>query len=140
MTALLGGIALAAGVLLFVLEPVLSGRASPAYAGDDEHDEAASRRRVALAALRDLEYDRATGKLDANDYAQLEPDLSREALHALDAVAGVSQDPAAEALEKEIAAMRRALREGLQCGACRHVNASGARFCGRCGGPLAANP
>lgn len=138
MTALAGGIALAAGVLLFVLEPLLSGRSAQAYGGDDRHDEAAARRRVALAALRDLEYDRATGKLDAEDYAHLESDLSRDALEALNA--GVAEDPAAEALEREIAAVRQALRGGLQCDACRHVNASGARFCARCGGALGAGP
>ncbi len=139
MMAVAGGIALAAGVLLFVLEPLLSGRGAPAYGGDDRHDEAAARRRVALAALRDLEYDRATGKLDAEDYAALESDLSREALDALGAAAAdMPEDPAAAALEREIAAVRQALREGLQCGSCRHVNASGARFCSRCGDPLGA--
>jgi len=133
-----GGIALAAGVLLFVLEPVFSGRGAPAYGGDDRWDEAAAKRRVALSALRDLEDDRATGKIDERDYAELRADLSREALSRLDgeAAAQLDGDPAAAALEEEIADMRRALRAGLKCGACRHVNGRGARHCGRCGMPL----
>lgn len=140
MTMVAGGIALAAGVLLFVLEPVFSGRGALAYGGDDRGDEAAAKRRVALSALRDLEYDRATGKLDRDDYEALRADLSREALRRLDGGAdgAAAGDPAAVALEEEIAEMRRALREGLRCAACRHVNDRGARFCGRCGDALAA--
>ena len=133
-----GGIALAAGILLFVLEPVFSGRSATAYGGDDRWDEAAAKRRVALSALRDLEYDRATGKLDRRDYEELRTDLSREALLRLDGEAAVrvAGDPAATAIEKEIADARRALRKGGTCRDCRHVNGVGARFCGRCGGPL----
>ena len=133
-----GAIALAAGVLLFVLEPVFSGRGAPAYGGDDRWDEAAAKRRVALSALRDLEDDRATGKIDGRDYAELRTELSREALVRLDGEAGaqLAGDPAAAALEEEIADMRRALRAGLKCGSCGHVNGRGARHCGRCGRPL----
>ena len=58
------------------------------YDGDDVFDEGAARRRVALTALRDLEYDRATGKLDEDDYGQLRTELSREALEHLDEEGG----------------------------------------------------
>ncbi len=134
-----GGIALAAGILLFVLEPVFSGRGALAYDGNERWDEAAARRRVALSALRDLEYDLATGKIDGRDYEGTRAELAREALQRLNEAPGEAPpDPAAAALEEEIAEMRRALREGLRCGACRNVNARGARFCGRCGGPLGA--
>ena len=78
--ALIGGVLLAAGVALFILEPVFSGRSAAAFHGDDDFDEAAARRLVALTALRDLEYDRATGKLDGDDYEALKLELSREAL------------------------------------------------------------
>ena len=72
MSVLIGGVLLGAGVLLFVLEPVFSGKSAPMYDGDDVFDEGAARRRVALTALRDLEYDRATGKLDEDDYGAAE--------------------------------------------------------------------
>jgi len=70
--------------MLVILEPVFSGRGAPLYDGDDGYDEGAARRRVALTALRDLEYDRATGKLDEHDYGQLKTELSREALRHLE--------------------------------------------------------
>ena len=149
MTALLGGILLAAGVMLYVIEPLFSGRAAAAYRGRDEHDEKAARRRVALTALRDLEYDRATGKLDASDYQRLRDELSHDALRLMgqeDEASGETParppptdervERASRELEAEIAQLRRALREGLQCAACGHVNRSGARFCAACGAAL----
>lgn len=134
MSVLIGGVLLAAGVLLFVLEPVFSGKSAPMYDGDDVFDEGAARRRVALTALRDLEYDRATGKLDEDDYGRLRTELSREALeHLGDEDGGRGPDRASRALEEEIAELRRAIREGMQCGACEHLNRLGAKFCARCG-------
>lgn len=150
MSVLIGGVLLAAGVLLFVLEPVFSGKSAPMYDGDDVFDEAAARRRVALTALRDLEYDRATGKLDEDDYGQLRTELSREALEHLGDEEGGGNggsggdggrggdgrrgpDRASRALEEEIAELRRAIREGMQCSGCEHLNRLGARYCARCG-------
>lgn len=133
---LVGGVLLAAGILLYVLEPALSGRGAPLYRGGDQHDESAARRRVALAALRDLEYDRATGKVDGEDYERLRAELSREALVRLgpEAVDPDSQTArASRALEEEIAAIRQALREGLQCAECRRLNEHGAKYCAGCG-------
>ena len=139
MSVLIGGVLLAAGVMLFILEPVFSGRSAPLYDGDDGYDEGAARRRVALTALRDLEYDRATGKLDERDYGQLKTELSREALRHLgpeegeEGNDGPPVDRASRELEAEIAQLRRAIREGMQCVACEHLNRLGARFCARCG-------
>jgi len=137
MSVVIGGVLLAAGVLLFVLEPVFSGKSAPMYDGDDVFDEGAARRRVALTALRDLEYDRATGKLDEDDYGELRTELSREALEHLGdeggGDGGDEPDRASRELEDEIAELRRAIREGMQCGACEHLNRLGARYCARCG-------
>lgn len=144
MTAIIGGILLAAGVVLFILEPMMSGQRALLYGGDDDYDEAASRRRIALTALRDLEYDRVTGKVDEIGYERLKAELSREALvHLRQAkereASGTEAHQhvaASEALEEEIARIRRALEQGLQCQACGQVNLEGAQFCGACGNPL----
>ena len=144
MTVLAGGVLLAAGVVLYVLEPLFSTRRAPLHDEDlDLHDEAAARRRVALTALRDLEYDRATGKVDGDDYELLRSELSREALRRLDADdaqdGGNEMRPAEAAsqeLEDEIAAIRRALRAGLGCEQCGRLNDHGAHFCAGCGGRL----
>ncbi len=139
MATLIGGILLAAGVLLYVVEPVLARRGAPIH-DDDDHDESAARRRIALTALRDLEYDRATGKLDGHDYETLKTELSHDALRQL----GKGRDPRVErasaALEEEIAQLRSALRAGLECAQCAHLNRPGARFCAHCGHALEAGP
>lgn len=144
MTVLAGGALLVAGVVLYLLEPLFSRRRPPVPDEDlDFHDEAAARRRVALTALRDLEYDRATGKVDGEDYELLRSELSREALrrldadHAQDGASGTHPEEAASReLEDEIAAIRRALRAGLGCEQCGRLNDHGAHFCGGCGGRL----
>lgn len=144
MTAILGGVLLAAGVVLFILEPVFSGQRAILYDGEDVYDEAAAKRRIALTALRDLEYDRATGKVDGDDYDRLKAELSREALRHLEArrdegEPGPGAEPVeehAQGLEEEIARIRAALREGLGCPVCETVNRSGSSFCSTCGAPL----
>lgn len=147
MTVLAGGVLLAAGIVLYVLEPLFSARRAPLRdEGSDLHDEAAARRRVALTALRDLEYDRATGKVDGDDYEALRSELSREALQRLepgdaegDGSPATPTEAASRELEDEIAATRRALRAGLRCEPCGRLNDHGAQFCGGCGRPLGAD-
>lgn len=137
MVAVVGAVLLATGVVLAVLEPIFAGRSAPLYDEDSGAAEAKARRRVALVALRELEYDRATGKLDSADYEVLRAELAHNALAHL-ALAGGEEEANEDAeLEAEIAEMRRALEAGLQCGACEHVNRFGARYCGECGVALA---
>ena len=144
VSVLIGGVLLAAGVMLFILEPVFSGRSAPLYDGGDDYDEGAARRRVALTALRDLEYDRATGKLDDRDYKGLKTELSREALEHLGAEEEEdggdvpAPDRVSSELEEEIAGLRRAIREGMECASCEHLNRLGTRFCAKCGQALAS--
>lgn len=144
MTAIIGGILLAVGVVLYILEPVFSGQRAPLYDGVEEYDEAVARRRIALTALRDLEYDRATGKVDGDDYDLLKAELSREALRHLEAQEELAEqvgrpagaEGAQPVLEEEIARIRAALREGLGCSACDTVNRPGSSFCSGCGATL----
>ena len=143
MTVIVGGILLAVGVVLFILEPVFSGQRAPLFDGDEEYDEAVARRRIALTALRDLEYDRATGKVDGDDYEVLKAELSREALRHLEA----QEDLAAEVgrpagtegaqpgLEEEIARIRAALQEGLGLRGMRHGEPPGIDLLQRLRGP-----
>lgn len=144
---------LAAAVVLFVLHPLVKGLEAPLEHADDDpvRVELEHRRRVALGALRDAEYDFATGKLDEDDYRHLRGELAREALALLEREGpdersdaapgeGTEEDVAArrslDPLEAEIARIRTGLREGRTCRSCAHVNPAGSRFCGRCGASL----
>jgi len=133
--ALLGALILVVAVVAFILQPVIQGHWASLQQQDDEMTEVEARRRVSLLALRDAEYDFATGKLDETDYMALKRQLSAEALAALRELEASGDT---DALEREIAQARKGLAgDDMRCGACHHRNPSGSRFCGACGTPLA---
>lgn len=149
--ALFVGVLLALATVAYILHPILTGVSAPMERDDEELTDAQHRKRMALLALRDVEYDYHAGKLDDTDYRSMKKEMASEALAALDAEAaeqraragkGTEADAATRAsLEAEIAAVREALREGAVCPACAHPNARGSRFCESCGAalPMAGN-
>lgn len=139
--ALLAGLLVVLAVVLFIVQPLLTGEEAPLFRHADELTDAQARKRVALMALRDVEYDFATGKLDATDYQDLKGELAAEALAAIDeeeASEGSSARVQADrdAVESEIAAFRAAMRNGFLCDACGNANPASSRFCGSCGRAL----
>lgn len=154
MATLYIGVALvAAAVVLFILQPVVKGIHASLEREDDELTDTEARKRVALLALRDVEYDFLSGKLDENDYRSLKAELTAEALAALEAdeeaktgksaarppsleglaTGGVG---ASDELEAEIARMREELRADPGCPECSYLNEEGSRFCSACGHAL----
>lgn len=140
---------LVAVVFVFVLHPVVRGVYASLDRADDELTETEARKRVALLALRDVEYDFLAGKLDEGDYRSLKGELTAEALAALEAdEAARREGDAGEAgastgeldLEAEIAQMRAGLKSGAACAACGFANREGSRFCSACGRRLGATP
>jgi cytochrome c-type biogenesis protein CcmI len=139
------GVTLFAGaVLFFVLQPLLSGKRAPMGPSDAEMTDAEQKRRVTLLALRDVEYDRVTGKLDDRDYQELKREISSEALAALAAEEAERREAESSGargavidFEAELRRVRLGLRAGTTCRACGHVNPSGSRFCSSCGSALA---
>ncbi len=151
MTVLLLAGLLATVVVAYVLYPVVAGRWAPMEREVDELTEAQHRKRVALLALRDVEYDYHAGKLDDADYRKQKSQLSLEALTALDEEAGEWRtrfDASAhelgereerarrEEVEAEIAALRASIREGTVCTQCATPNPLESRYCGECGSAL----
>ena len=164
MIALVIGTLLALGAMAFVLEPlfrepVLVPRALRRPSGD-----ARARESAAVEALREIEFDRATGKLADADYAALKARYTAEAVAAMRAAPGDARPVDESDVE---AAIRRAKEaraaypacprhgqrpeaDALYCsecgrflgGACAHCGATtlapGARFCESCGHRLAA--
>jgi hypothetical protein len=140
VTLYLGVALITAAVLLFILQPVVKGLHASLEREDDELTETEARKRVALLALRDVEYDFLAGKLDEEDYRSLKGQLTAEALAALEADeaarSAVGSGPDAD-VEAEIARIRAGLRSGLVCGECGFSNVEGSRFCSSCGLSLA---
>lgn len=163
MNALLIGTALALVSLAFVLYPLF--RESPVRRTAPERssfpEETAAQR--AIGALREVEFDRETGKLSDSDYTALKAAYTREALTALrseeaSAAASAVGDDEVEAV---ILKYRSRVSECSSCGprpepdaaycsncgrylagACSgcgaRITESGARFCPACGQTLAA--
>jgi hypothetical protein len=148
--AIVIGLVVAIVAVLMVLDPIL--RPERLAEGDQEpaEDPAEKRKQLALAALKEIEFDRATGKLSEPDYEKM---LARytseavEALHAAEAAAGgnghgpapVPVTAAAPAvddpIEKLIAEARQASKGRRFCSSCGAVLEGSGRFCVECGAP-----
>jgi hypothetical protein len=122
-----------------VLEPLMRAAAGQAIVvpvplfsdSDDEDDPRLIRRDRALAALKEIEFDRATGKLSDDDFARMKQKFTVEALAALR-----DADAAAEPLPGTHAPTDDAV-EALIAGARAKGGAPGRRFCLECGAPTA---
>jgi len=140
----IGAVLLASGVLLFLVLPIFRGQSASLERFEGELTDAEARKRAALRALRDVDYDFHTGKLDDKDYRELKNVLAHDALVAMGRVEAESGAGTAtvatvadDELEAEIARAREGLRSGSICGACGHPNTDDSRFCAMCGGALA---
>ena len=130
------GAFLAAAALAFVLTPLVRGRgdstrpSSPRpFRPADEDDE------DPVAALREVEFDRETGKLSDADYATLR---SRYTAQALDRMRAAAASPVAAALPADAeAAIRRYRDARAMCADCGPRPEAGAVFCSSCGRYLA---
>jgi len=118
IAALLVGVALTA----LVVGPLVSTLPTVATVDDEPEEFDETPKGIALAALKEIEFDRATGKLSEEDYQFLRTRYSQQALAALDAEAVPASGDAvvAEApadVESLIAARARALRTAAATGA-----------------------
>ena len=156
MGLIVGVTLVAAGVIFFVMMPVLWGDWATLESPDDEVTEVDARKQAALRGLRDAEYDFRFGKIDQADYQLLKSDLARQALEAMQeesaaepaADQGTPTDatgkpaesaapaPDGDGLEAEVARVRKGMAEGRTCPVCGHLNVEKSRFCTGCGGRL----
>lgn len=136
------GVLLAAGGVYFVLRPILvpspSGGA-PLEASDTSPDpeDDLSTRAVALRALKEIEFDRATGKLADADYDTLKQKYTAEALEALREDAAV---PPAESARRPGGTPAPRGAPARACPTHGPRPESDAAFCSECGRGLASAP
>lgn len=143
------GTGLALGALTLVLAPLISA-IDPATATPPQTDAAkASARKtkhageksnMAVNALREIEFDRETGKLSDSDYADLKQRYTREALaelRAADEGAAPVMPPVivseGSALDPVEAAIARAASHVKSCGVCGPRPEPDATYCSSCG-------
>src|SRR2546423_13031715 len=144
MFELILGILLAAGATYFVLLPILRPPAgaergdTAADEGEDPADDL-SPQAVALRALKEIEFDRATGKLSDGDYEALKARYTAEALAALRATAGSGMRDAGSVASG--ASSHPASRiPHPACPTHGPRPESDAQFCSECGARLASAP
>ena len=131
MIPLIIGTVLAIGALTFVLYPVFFGAsrrpASPSNAPPPDERESA------IVALREIEFDRETGKLSDADYAQLKARYTQQAIAAMrqEAATATARSGISDA---ELEAVVRAYREQhAMCPTCGPRPEPDAIFCSNCG-------
>jgi len=122
-------LALAAAGIAFLIGPLRGRRDEPGV--DPTLAALDTEREAVLAALRSLEEDFETGKLDAPDYEELRSELRTRAADLIQRRQRTAQARAAGASPAEAGAPRPA------CGACAAELLPDARFCHRCGAALA---
>ena len=132
MLPLVVGTALAVGALAYVLFPLFGGamtaprRTPPPPAAD-----AAVQEQDAIVALREIEFDRVTGKLSDSDYEELKTRYTERALVARrGSAAGAAPVDEAEAA---VLAYRARIRS---CGRCGPRPEPDAIYCSSCGSYL----
>jgi hypothetical protein len=128
---------------LFVVLRPLIWPPPPAAAVFEPVEQEETPRGVALLALKEIEFDRETGKLSDEDYRFLKEKYTAEAIEALRAEEGTNAPGDVEAL---IAHRVRALRSAAAtappgapvCPTCGPRPEPDAVFCSTCGGSLSA--
>ncbi len=146
MLELLAAVLVALAALALVLEPLVRPTAAYAARGsasllDDidftDPQESGSIKIQALMALKEIEFDRATGKLSDEDYAALKAEYSAAALTAIKAEDALMEDAAVVEDDPAEAAIRRASQEVVTvCPVCGPRPEAGAKFCSSCGRPF----
>ncbi|MBC7789509.1 MAG: zinc ribbon domain-containing protein [Anaerolineae bacterium] len=132
MSALIIGTVLALGALAFVLHPLFVEREPVNSSPKGSRVRAASEE--ALSALREVEFDRETGKLSDTDYVALKSEYTQEALTAMRAESQPEVSDATDDAEAIILMYRQRLRECAKCGPRPEVDAN---YCSSCGSFLA---
>jgi hypothetical protein len=129
IVALVVGTVLAVGALAFVLYPVFFG--SQHAVGSTAIIPRQSDREAAVAALREIEFDKATGKLSDVDYAELKGRYTEQAIVAMRVETSVAAASAPN--DDEIEAAVRAYREVPARSHLRPRPEPDAVFCSNCG-------
>ena len=137
------GVLLSAATVWFVLQPIFRAGLEPAVDGGmdddgDDPDDDVSARAVAMRALREIEFDRATGKLSDADYDGLRAKYTAEALTAMRAEEGRAAAPLSSYAPRPSCPTHgpRPEPDAVFCSDCGRRLGTAPAYCARCGSAL----
>lgn len=138
---LLAALALLLVVIALIAQPLLAPR-RPAVLPESERDRLERERKRIVRAIREVDFDRGTGKLNDEDYARMRTDLQTQGAETLRALDALQPTPGTRDIEAEIEAAVAALREKLEaarrCVKCGGIVKHADRYCPHCGDKLPA--
>ena len=138
---LLAALALMLVVAALIAQPLLGPRRAAA-APESEPERLERERRRVIQAIREVDFDRRTGKLSPEDHARLRTSLQAEGADILRALSALKADAGGRDLDAEIEAAVAAIRAtpaaGRRCAACGDLVSERDRFCPHCGAKLSA--
>lgn len=131
---LIAGVIIALLAVALVLEPIVRPVAAAAILRPDSDDDDVSpeqrRRDRALAALKEIEFDKATGKLSDTDYQRMYERYAAEAVVALKEAEAPAPRPAA------VNASVPSTYAPRFCEECGTMLEGSGKFCVECGTPI----
>jgi hypothetical protein len=135
ISAILIGLVLLAAVAFYVSRPIVQPRRDSVDSTTLETLDA--RRDAVYSQIRELDMDRATGKMNDEDYQPARADLVAQAATLLKQIDGAAAaQPAVDDVEALIAARRKAVKSAAACPTCGKPGTPGDAFCSKCGTPL----
>lgn len=144
MWEMIAGLLVAFAALALVLEPLALAKPTTSAASDGSDDldledptESDSPKVRALLALREIEFDRATGKLADDDYVRLKAKYESDAIAAIRDEEQGSREAARPASDRAEEVIRRAKQQGRRtCPTCGPRPEPNAVYCSSCGRSL----
>jgi len=126
---------LLAAALAFVayplLKPELAESAGKAFT-ENELSDLLYKKDAVYTAIKDLEFDRSTGKIDDADYEEMKAGFEMEALAVLKQIDNAGKEPSAESGQDK----KRKGEEGLFCVKCGAKVKADYAFCNKCGAKI----
>ncbi|MBI5179083.1 MAG: zinc ribbon domain-containing protein [Nitrospinae bacterium] len=92
----------------------------------DAHHKLVAQKESAFVALKDLDFDFRTGKIDEEDYARLKAQYEAEAVTVMKKLDGNTAEPQAKPAKQKV----------RYCATCGAQTEADDRFCSACGKPL----
>ncbi len=136
---LLAALALLLVVAALIAQPLLGPR-QPALLPESERDRLERERKRIVRAIREVDFDRGTGKLNDEDYARMRTDLQTQGAETLRVLGAFQPTPGTRDIEAEIEAAVAALREkpdaSRRCAKCGGIVKPADRYCPHCGAKL----